>query len=271
MRKSPIIFLVFVSIFLLGGCSVNKAKIDNSLKKYFDAKNVDGCFTMLNNSDGKVTVYNMELDTMRFTPASTFKIVNSLVGLQTGVINDENMVIKWDGVRRTNKDWNNDLSMKEAFKVSAVPYYQEVARRVGRDTMQQWIDAISYGNKNIGTQVDSFWLNNQLKISPDEQLGLMKKLYFDQLSFRKSVQQTVRDLMLQEDNTAYKLSYKTGWGYDESGNSIGWITGWIEENRHVYFFVTLIRSADPSIDMKSVRLNLTKDILKQLGFFEGKM
>ncbi|HMJ47783.1 MAG TPA: class D beta-lactamase [Ferruginibacter sp.] len=269
--KNAHISLLVISAFIFSNCSVNKAKIDNSLKKYFDAKKVDGCFTMLNNNDGKVTVYNMEFDTMRFTPASTFKIVNSLIGLQTGVITDENMVIKWDGKKRANKDWNKDMAMKEAFKVSAVPYYQEVARRIGKDTMQKWIDAISYGNKNLGEEVDSFWLNNQLKISPDEQLGLMKKLYFDQLPFRKSVQQSVRDVMLQEDNTAYKLSYKTGWGYDELNNSIGWITGWIEENRHVYFFVTLIKSADPSVDMKSVRINVTKDILKQLGFLEGKM
>ena len=269
-RTTAFLFLIPFFLFLIPSCSVNKAKIDNGLKKYFDAKNVEGCFTMLNNTDGQITVYNMTMDTARVTPASTFKIVNSLIGLQSGIITDENMVIKWDGIKRRNAEWNKDMNMKEAFKVSAVPYYQEVARRVGKDTMQRWIDSISYGNKNISGPIDSFWLNNNLKISPDEQLGLLKKLYFDQLPFRKSVQQIVRDVMLQEDNTLYKLSYKTGWGYDESKNNIGWVTGWIEENRHVYFFVTLIRSADPKIDMKSVRIDITKDILKNYGFLEGK-
>ena len=270
MKNLPLFIPVLLYTLVLTSCSVNKAKIDNSLKKYFDAKNVEGSFTMLNNTDGKVTVYNMGLDTMRFTPASTFKIINSLIGLQTGVITDENMVIKWDGKKRPNKDWNKNLTMSEAFKVSSVPYYQEVARRIGKDTMQRWLNTLGYGNMAMGEYIDSFWLNNQLKISPDEQLGLMKMLYFDQLPFRKSVQQVVRNAMLQEDNTAYKLSYKTGWGYDELKNSIGWITGWIEENRHVYFFVTLIKSPDPAIDMKSVRINVTKDILKHLGFLEGK-
>lgn len=160
--------------------------------------------------------------------------------------------------------------MKEAFKVSSVPYYQEVARRIGKDTMQLWIDSIGYGNKNIGGPIDSFWLNNHLKISPDEQLGLLKRLYFDQLPFRKSVQQIVRDVMLQEDNTAYKLSYKTGWGWDESGNTIGWLVGWIEENRHVYFFTTMLKSDKHDFDMTRTRLDVTKDILKDLGFLEGK-
>lgn len=225
---------------------------------------------MLNNSDGKVTVYNMQLDTTRFLPASTFKIVNSLIGLETGVINDEKMVIKWDGIKRWNDDWNKDLSMKEAFKVSAVNYYQEVARRIGKDTMRLWIDSIHYGNMQMSAHIDSFWLDNSLKISPDEQLGLVKRLYFDQLPFQKRTQQIVRDIMTKEDNTLYTLAYKTGWGFDEQKNSIGWIVGWVEENNHPYFFVTLVKSADPNIKMQQVRLDITMDILKKLGFLEGK-
>jgi len=274
MKKLPtFLLLILSSLFIVSifSCTVNKAKIDNNLKKYFDAKNVQGCFTMLNNTDGKVTVYNMELDTMRMTPASTFKMANALIGLQTGIVTDENMLIKWDGITRDNKDWNKDLSLKEAFKVSSVPYFQELARRIGKDTMQRWIDSLAYGNKNIQGPIDSFWLNNQLKISPDEQLGFLKKLYFDQLPFRKTVHQTVRDMMLQEDNTLYKLSYKTGWGVDENKNNIGWVAGWIEENRHVYFFVTLVKSSDSTIDMKNVRISITTDILKELGFLQGKM
>jgi len=274
MKRTPT-FLFLISHFLfltfLSSCSVNKAKIDNDLKKYFDSRNVDGCFTMLNNTDGAITVYNMELDTTRFLPASTFKIVNSLIGLQTGRITDTGMVIKWDGIKRWNDDWNKDMSMKQAFKVSNVAYYQEVARRIGKDTMQQFIDTLSYGNKNISGPIDSFWLNNKLKISPDEQLGLLKRLYFDQLPFRKGVQQNVRDVMVQEDNTAYKLSYKSGWGFDESNNSIGWLVGWVEENRHVYFFVTLVKTKDKNFDMRTGRIGITKDILKQLGFLQGKM
>lgn len=263
-------FIVSLFAFVATGCSINQAEMDNNLEKYFEARGVEGSFTMLNNADGKITVYNMALDTTRVLPASTFKIVNSLIGLETGIITDENMTIPWDGVKRNIVEWNKTMDMKEAFKVSNVGYYQEVARRIGKDTMQHWIDTLNYGNKNIGKSIDSFWLNNNLKISPDEQLGLLKKLYFDQLPFRKSVQQTVRNMMLQEDNTAYKLSYKTGWGFDEENNSIGWLTGWIEENSHVYFFVTLLKSKNKDFDMKPARIGITKDILKEYGFFEGK-
>jgi len=277
MLKRFYTFLLPVSYCLfLFSCSVNKAKTDNSFKKYFDENKVDGAFMLLNNADGEITVYNMKLDTQRFRPASTFKIVNTLIGLQTGKIVDEKMVIKWDGKTRfypngdTAINWNKDLDMTEAFKVSAIPYYQEVARRIGKDTMKLWIDSIGYGNKNISGPIDSFWLNGNLKISPDEQLGLVKRLYFDQLPFRKGVQQMVRDAMVQENNTAYKLSYKTGWDHDDDGNGLGWVVGWIEENKHVYFFVTFVKAPDANTDIKTVRMNITNGILKQLGFFQGK-
>lgn len=270
MKIIRTVFLISFSTFFLVSCSLKKAKIDNDLKQYFDAKNVDGCFTMMDNSSGAITVYNMAMDTTRVTPASTFKIVNSLIGLETGKITNENMVIKWDGVKRWKEEWNKDLTMIEAFKVSSVPYYQEVARRIGRDSMKMYVDSISYGNKNIGGPIDSFWLNNNLKISPDEQIGLMKRLYFDQLPFRKTVQQQVRDVMLQEDNTVYKLSYKTGWNTDEKNNVIGWLVGWVEENRHVYFFATLIKSTDKDFNNYDARLDITKEILKHYGFLLGK-
>ena len=260
-----------IFIFLLSGCSVNKAKIDTSLKKYFDSVHADGCFSMVNNQTGAITVYNMQLDTQRFLPASTFKIVNTLIGLETGKITDEKMLIKWDGIKRQNEEWNKDLTMAEAFKVSSVPYYQEVAKRIGLDTMKHWVDTLGYGNKIVSAPVDSVWLNNTLKISPDEQLGLVKKLYFDKLPFQKRTQQIVRDVMLQEDNTQYKLSYKTGWGFDEKKNNIGWIVGWIEENRHVYFYVLLMKSVDNNYDMISARIKILKAILSQYGFLKGEM
>jgi beta-lactamase class D len=274
MKKNIVLFGKLSIVFLLlsfTSCSVNRAKVDNSLGKYFEENKVEGCFTLLNNSDGKVTVYNMALDTARFSPASTFKIVNALIGLEIGKIADEKMVIKWDGVTREPSSWNSDLTMEEAFKVSSEPYFKEVARQIGKATMKQWLDSLHYGNMTIGEQVDSFWVDQSLQISPDEQLGLMKRLYFDQLPFQKRTQQIVRDVMKQEENTLYSLSYKTGWNSDQQGNHIGWVIGWIEENRHPYFFVTLVKAKDKNIDINKVRLEITKGILKQLGFFEGKM
>lgn len=265
-------FYVLLLPILISACSPNNVKQDKQLKKYFDENNVDGCFALMDNGTGKFTVHNLgRYRDSNYLPASTFKIVNSLIGLQTGKISSDSMVIKWDGIKRSIEDWNQDLNMYEAFRVSSVNYYQEVARRIGKDTMQLWLDSLKYGTQKITTAIDSFWLNNSLKIKPDEQLGLVKRLYFNQLPFFKSYQEMVKRAMLFENNSNYRLGYKTGWGFTESGNSLGWIVGWVEENNHPYFFVLNIESPDKSFDMKTVRLKMLKDILKQLGFFEGKM
>ncbi len=272
---------IFYSLLLLLGiqsCSPNNVKEDNSFKKYFTENNVEGCFALMDNGAGKFTVYNLgRYRDSSYLPASTFKIVNSLIGLQTGKIVNDSMVIKWDGVQRPVAAWNHDLNMYNAFRVSSVPYYQEVARRIGKETMELWLDSLKYGARTdkekvvIRSAVDTFWLDNSIKITPDQQLGLMKRLYFDQLPFFKAYQEKVKAAMLFENNSNYRLGYKTGWGFTENNHALGWVTGWIEENNHPYFFVLNIESPDRNYDMTNVRLKMVKDILKQLGFFDGKM
>jgi beta-lactamase class D len=274
--KQLFLLLVISYSLLAASCSPNNVKTDDSLKKFFDEKQVTGSFGLYDNGTGQFTIYNLSrFKDSAYLPASTFKIVNSLVGIETGKIVNEKMVIPWDGVIRTfpngdtAKAWNKDLTMEEAFKVSALPYYQEVARRIGTETMQHWLDTLNYGSKKIKTKIDAFWLDNSLKITADEQMGLVKKLYFGQLPFQKRTQEIVKKTMLQEDNANYKLSYKTGLGFLENGNSLGWIVGWIEENRHPYFFVLNIEGAH-DLDFKTLRLDILKGILKQNAFLEGK-
>jgi beta-lactamase class D len=271
------IFLFSIIVFL-NACSPNNVEEDNSLGKYFTDNKVTGCFGLYNNATNEFTFYNKSRFTdSSYLPASTFKIVNSLIGLQTGVISNDSMVIKWDSVQRRVADWNRDLSMYEAFRVSAVPYYQEVARRIGKDRMEYWLDTVNYGAGakdtayQIKTAIDTFWLDNSLKITPDEELGLVRLLYFNQLPFFKVYQEKVKNAMLFETTTQYRLSYKTGWGQKENGNHLAWIVGWVEENNHPYFFVMNFESSDPGADIPTIRMNMLKGILKQLGFLEGKM
>lgn len=270
---------LFISI-CLAACSPNNVTVDNSLQKFFDDSHVQGTFGIYNNGTGEFTIYNLSrFKDSAYLPASTFKIVNALIGLETGKIRDERMVIRWDGVVRKfpNGDtafaWNKDLTMAEAFKVSAVPYYQEVARRIGKDTMQFWLDSLGYAaryEKPKIKQIDTFWLDNSVKITADEQLGLVKKLYFDQLPFQKRSMRVVKEVMTAEKNSNYTLAYKTGWGFRENKNSIGWVTGWVEENRHPYFFVLNVEGPH-NMKMAEIRMNMLKGILTQLGFLQGKM
>jgi len=244
----------------------------------FTERNVTGTFGIYDNGQDHFTIYNLKrFKDSAYLPASTFKIVNSLVGIETGRISDETMVIPWDGVIRnlpgndSTKSWNRDLTMAQAFEYSAVPYYQEIARRIGTDTMQRYLDTLGYGsryNRAVIKTIDSFWLDNSVKITADEQMGLVKKLYFDQLPFQKRTQRIVRSLMFRQGNSNYSLSYKTGLGYSENGNAIGWVVGWIIENKHPYPFVLNVEGKK-GIDMATVRMDILMGILKELEFLKG--
>jgi beta-lactamase class D len=268
--RNLFILILFIAF---AGCSANNVTIDNSLAKYFEENKVQGTFGIFNNASGQFTIYNLNrFKDSAYLPASTFKIVNALIGLETGRISNEKMVIKWDGITRPVDAWNRDLTMDSAFKLSSVPYFQEVARRIGKDTMQFWLDSIAYGqryNKAVVGRIDSFWLDNSVKITADEQVGLVKRLYFDQLPFQKRTIRVVKDIMIMEKNSNYTLAYKTGWGTLENGKALGWIVGWVEENRHPHFFALNLEGA-PETNLE-VRMNILKSILRQLGYLQGKM
>jgi beta-lactamase class D len=268
MRK----FLIpAVVLFLLHACSPNNVNIDNSLQTFFDSNKVQGTFGMFNNGSGTFTVYNMpRFKDSAFSPASTFKIVNTLIGLETGRLPNDSFICKWDGQQRMFDSWEKDMTYYEAFRLSCLPCYQELARRIGQDTMQKYLDTLFTRTQKITTSIDQFWLDNSMKVTCDQQLGLMKKLYFGQLPFQDRSMRIVRNMMLFENTDKYALSYKTGLGSKENGNSVAWIVGWIEENKHPYFFVLNLESADKKMEeMVAVRMNILKGILKQQGFMLG--
>ncbi|MFY7651842.1 MAG: penicillin-binding transpeptidase domain-containing protein [Chitinophagaceae bacterium] len=273
---NKIAFSLFAFAIVMVGCSPNNVTKDAMPAKYFDSLQLKGCFALNDNGTGEFTIYNLErYRDSSFLPASTFKIVNALVAIETGRVLNETTVFPWSGKWYTTDNgdtmhaWCKDLTFKDAFAVSAVPVYQQVARSIGKDTMQLWLDSLSYGTKKIVGAVDSFWLNNSLTIKPDEQLGLVKKLYFGQLPFQKRTQDIVKKMMIREQNSQYTLAFKTGLGNTPAGKQLAWIIGWIEENKHVYFFV-LNAEADKAVDMVSARETVFRKIMTEYGFFQGK-
>lgn len=273
--------LFAISLFvMLWGCTTNNVTQDNSLKKFFDEAGVSGTFGIFDNAQGQFTVYNLvRFRDSAYLPASTFKIFNSLAALGTGVIFNDTVVVPWDGIIRkgpggdTLHQWNRDMNMQEAFAVSNVAFYQELARKIGKDTMQKLLDSIGYGRRydtfKISENIDRFWLDNSLKITADEQLGFVKRLYFKQLPFQNREQEIVKSLMIRERNDKYILAYKTGLGTTETGNQLAWVVGWIEENKHVYPFAMNIESKNKDLDMVATRMKILKGIMQTLGFFEG--
>ena len=273
MIRSVIAFLLVAIGF--AACSPNNVTEDKSLDKFFKENNVTGSFGLFDNGQGQFTLSDIrKFSDSMYLPASTFKIVNSLIGLETGAVLDSATVLPYDSTRNARAECKGEMNMYNAFRISCPNWYQELATRIGKPQMQHWLDTLGYGERKarfvIENNLDTFWLDNSVKVTGDEQLGLVKKLYFDQLPFSKRSMRIVRNMMQWENNSNYQLYYKTGWGEDEKKHSIGWIIGWIEENKHPYFFSLQIESADPNIDMKAIRIKMLKDILKNYGFMEGK-
>lgn len=257
-------YLYFSVCMLFISCSPNIATIDNNLQKYFDSANVTGTFAFLNNQMGDISVYNMSLDTQRMSPGNSFKIAETLIGIESSRLLNEKTILQSSG-----KPSLDSITLRQAFDNNNIEYFQELAGKIGKDTLSLWLDSLKYGNMRIAS-LDSFWLNGELQISPDEQLGLLYKLYFDKLPFQKYAQEVVRNLMLKEDNTLYKLSYATAPATGNQGERMAWIGGWIEENLHVYFFISVVKSSDTDKNLESTALGITRKILADKGFFKGK-
>lgn len=260
MARTLIIFI----LFLVTACSPSAPQptvieeIKPELAQYFEG--FDGAFVLYDLKGNRYVRYNPQRCEERLLPASTFKIMTALIGLETGVIPDENYVIPWDGTQYQRASWNHDHTLKTAFQNSVVWYYQEVARRIGQERMQQYIDAVGYGNQDITGNLDSFWLDGALRISADEQVEFLKKLYQGDLPFSPRSIALVKEIMLLETDHARQLRGKTGSG-QVNNVYIGWFVGYEEVNGNVYFFATNLAGTDPETNGLKAK-QILQEILK---------
>lgn len=197
-------------------------------------------------------------------PASTFKIFNSLVSLETGAVSNVNETIRWNGTNYPYPDWNRDQTMKTAFKYSVVWYYQELARRIGADKMTHWLREARYGNGDISAGIDVFWLQGNFRISPREQVDFLRRLYFEKLPFSVATMKTVKEIMLYESGEGYNLYAKTGTVSREFPN-YGWWVGFVEKSDNVYFFASRIETDAPGESFNSDKIEMPKNVLRTLG------
>lgn len=246
------------------------------LQKYFEPNR--GSFVITNLKNNKTSVYNDSVSSERYPPCSTFKITNSLISLQSGIAKDANCKILYDSLRNPPKAWwhkavpfkywMQDHTMKTAIKNSVVWYYQELARRIGEDDMMRLLKQIDYGNNNISSGIDNFWLCGSLTISAYEQINFLKKLYTKQLTgFSDESQEIVKEIMLNESTENYKLYGKTGGGDCWNNQVIGWYVGFVETKSDTYIFAMNIFLKDFK-GLGNKRIEITKQVLKDLKIIE---
>lgn len=231
--------------------------------RHFEAYGAEGAFVLYDQARNRYLRYNPARSAQGFIPASTFKIFNALVALETGVIRDTSEVLPWDGVERMTP-WDQDHNLASAFRVSAVWFYQELARRIGEERMQAYLSRERYGNADLSGGIDTFWLTGGLRISPDEQVDFLRRLHAGDLGFSERTMALVRNVMVMERTDDYVLRGKTGWAVLD-GIDYGWLVGYVEKGGDVYFFATQVESADPDFPMMEARPAITYAILDELG------
>lgn len=227
---------------------------------------------------GTVVVYDLQRDRLqavhpelvdaRRIPASTFKIANALIALETDAVTDEHTVIRWDSIVRPRTELNRDLDLGTAFRLSAVPHFQSLARGIGAVRMQQFLDALQYGNRNIDGGIDQFWLAGGLRISPREQIEFLVRLYRDQLPLSPATMATVRRIMELEHGPSTTVRAKTGWAVLPDGHEVGWWVGWVERGSEVVFFASMIEATHPGASFGGARTEVARAVLRRLGVLE---
>ena len=196
-------------------------------------------------------------------PASTYKIPNSLIALETGVVEDPDKdIFKWDGVKRPIEAWNKDHTMRSAIAVSAVWVYQEIARRIGEARMQKYVDLLEYGNRNIGGGIDQFWLSGGLRIDPIQQVDFLDRLRRGVLPVSKRSQDLVRDILPVTQVGDAMIRSKSGLLGRDRG-SLGWLVGWAEKGEARAVFALNMDCKEPR--HIADRMTLTQACLRDIG------
>jgi beta-lactamase class D len=226
-----------------------------------------GTFAVLDVAGNRLVVSDRERAETGYLPASTFKIPNSLIALETGIVADADATMfPWDKVVRDFDAWNRDHTLRSAFKVSAVPVYQDIARKIGPERMQEYVDKFDYGNRDIGGAIDTFWLDGKLRISAMQQIAFLQQLYRGELPVSAHAQEVVRDIMYIEPTEFGALRGKTGavgvTAAPGSKATMGWLVGWLEQaGKPPYIFAMNIDVREPK--QLALRLPITKALLKR--------
>jgi beta-lactamase class D len=254
--------LMLATPFALGA-QPRRTELRPDLNGIFAEAGAEGTIAVLDLKGGRVVVTDLERAETPFLPASTFKIPNSLIALETGVVADaDHPTFKWDGVVREIDDWNRDHTLRTAIKASAVPVYQEIARQVGPERMQHYVAAFQYGNRDIAGALDTFWLEGGLRITALQQVAFLEKLFKEELPVSKRSMEIVKDIMLLEQNDLGVMRGKTGLLRVDDKIRLGWLVGWVERRDEGFIFAMNLSFREPSVVGR--RLAIAKALLKQM-------
>jgi bla regulator protein BlaR1 len=242
-----------------------KRTIYENLSKYF--AEYEGSFVLYDLQADQYRIYNENKSTFRVSPNSTYKIYSALFALESNIITRENSTMKWNGKQYPYDSWNRSQNLSTAMKSSVNWYFQDLDKKVHLNNIQHYLKQINYGNYNLSGGVSQYWIESSLKISPIEQVQLLKAFYRNEFGFKKKNVQTVKEVIQLEEKDGAQLSGKTGTGSVNGKNINGWFIGYVETKKNTYFFATNIQNENNTYGSKAVEIS--KAILKDKGIYES--
>jgi len=249
---------------------ISKEIVKTEIQTILDSANVLGSVLVYDFQKESYYSNDFEWSKQGQLPASTFKITNSIIAIETGVVKNDSTIFKWNGEKRRNKSLEQDLTLKEAFHYSCVPCYQEVARAVGIKKMKEQINLLNYGHIKVDSlTLENFWLIGDSRITQFEQIEFLSQFYESNLSISERTESIMKRMIVLEENEAYKISGKTGWSYT-NGIDNGWFVGYIEVNQNIYYFATNItpRKGFDINTFPAIRKNVTFETFKALNILK---
>ncbi len=199
-----------------------------------------------------------------FMPASTFKVVLSMLALELGIVKDEKQVLAWNKVPSNRPEWDKNQNLTEALQLSTNWFYDSVAKEIGHDRMKLWLNKLGYPCNSIDDK-NRFWVEEGFEITPQEQIEFFKKIHDNALPLEARTLDITKSIMQRYDTLGVKIFAKTGWGETPREN-IGWYVGWVEKGDEINYFATCIQQPDPnSENFGAMRIELTLDALKSLN------
>lgn len=241
---------------------------DLTLQHLLDSFKLDGTILIFDEKKNALYFNDLEGAYTGQLPASTFKIPNTIIALETGVASGPEHLFPWNGTDHWLDAWEQDLTLKQAYAVSCVPCYQGVAREVGPEKMRSELERIGYPEMVFDSStVDNFWLRGKSRITPYRQIQFLRRLYHAELPIRERTQTAIREIMLMEQTDTYALSGKTGWSVDGEKNN-GWFVGFREEAERVVFFATNVEPGEGFVmdDFAAVRIKVTRLAFERASF-----
>ena len=249
---------------------IEREIVVSEFQTLIDSADVKGSILIYDLKDDKYYSNNFNWAKKVNLPASTYKITNSIIALETGVVQSDSTLFKWNGEERRLKIWEQDMIFKDAFHYSCVPCYQEVARKIGVNRMNKYLDKLDYGNMKVdSTNIDLFWLEGESQINQYQQIEFLKRFYNSKLPISQRTETIMKRMIVIEEDETYKLSGKTGWSIRD-GNNNGWFVGFVEIKENTYFFATNVEpNQNFNMDLfPMIRKELTFKALKKLNIIK---